>query len=295
MNSWKAIFSCLVLFFLTSCSPLNETSNQNKVVEEKVEEEHRIIATTLAITEILDRLDLEVIGIPTTQYTIPERYKNVTQVGNPMSPDLEIVKTLNPTEVFSVSTLAYDLRDSFEKMNIPATFLNLESVSNMLESISWIGKEYEREKEAEALVSSIKAKIEKVATNTKSTEKPSVLILLGVPGGSYLVATENSYVGNLVEVVGGVNAIEGQTAEYISANTEYLQQSNPDVILRLSHGIPDQVVKEFNQEFAENNIWKHFNAVKNNRVYDLEEPIFATTANLHINEALDRLQNMLFE
>ena len=122
-----------------------------------------------------------------------------------------------------------------------------------------------------------------------------MLILLGVPGGSYLVATENSYVGNLVEVVGGKNAVTGQSAEYISANTEYLQQTNADVILRLSHGVPEQVAEEFQKEFSENDIWKHFNAVKNNRVFDLQEPIFATTANLNINEAMDQLVEMLYE
>lgn len=122
-----------------------------------------------------------------------------------------------------------------------------------------------------------------------------MLILLGVPGGSYLVATENSYVGNLVEVVGGKNAVTGQSAEYISVNTEYLQQTNADVILRLSHGVPEQVAEEFQKEFSENDIWKHFNAVKNNRVFDLQEPIFATTANLNIKEAMDQLVEMLYE
>ena len=35
----------------------------------------------------------------------------------------------------------------------------------------------------------------------------------------------------------------------------------------------------FDKEFKTNDIWKHF-AVKNNRVYDLEERLFGTTGNL---------------
>ena len=42
---------------------------------------------------------------------------------------------------------------------------------------------------------------------------------------------------------GGINVMEGQDAEYLSSNTEYLHNSNPDIILRLSHGMPDEVVK----------------------------------------------------
>lgn len=291
MKYWKIFFSCICLLLLVSCS----LNSQAKKQVEANEDNYRIVATTLAITEIMDALNLDLVGIPTTQYDIPARYKNVTEVGNPMSPDMEIIQSLTPTEVLSVTTLEYDLKDSFDQMNLSAQFLKLDSVENMLDTIMELGNKYERMAEATDLRSSIESKIDSIKKQTEQEKTPTVLILLGVPGGSYLVATEHSYVGNLVEVVGGQNAVTGQSAEYISANTEYLQQTNADVILRLSHGVPEQVAEEFQKEFSENDIWKHFNAVKNNRVFDLQEPIFATTANLNINEAMDQLVEMLYE
>jgi iron complex transport system substrate-binding protein len=50
----------------------------------------------------------------------------------------------------------------------------------------------------------------------------------------------------------------------------------------------------FDQEFKTNDIWKHFHAVKQNRVYDLEESLFGTTGNLKAAEALDELTRMLY-
>ncbi|MCB5239554.1 MULTISPECIES: heme ABC transporter substrate-binding protein IsdE [Niallia] len=294
MKYWKIFFSCICLLLLVSCSLNTQAEIEKKQVEAN-EENDKIVATTLAITEIMDALNLDLVGIPTTQYDIPARYKNVTEVGNPMSPDMEIIQSLQPTDVLSVTTLEYDLKDSFDQMNLSAQFLKLDSVENMLDTIIELGNKYERMTEAAELRSSIEKKMESIKKQTEQEKTPTVLILLGVPGGSYLVATENSYVGNLVEVVGGKNAVTGQSAEYISANTEYLQQTNADVILRLSHGVPEQVAEEFQKEFSENDIWKHFNAVKNNRVFDLQEPIFATTANLNINEAMDQLVEMLYE
>ncbi|MBQ6448962.1 heme ABC transporter substrate-binding protein IsdE [Cytobacillus oceanisediminis] len=294
MKYWKIFFSCICLLLLVSCSLNTQAEIEKKQVEAN-EENDKIVATTLAITEIMDALNLDLVGIPTTQYDIPARYKNVTEVGNPMSPDMEIIQSLQPTDVLSVTTLEYDLKDSFDQMNLSAQFLKLDSVENMLDTIIELGNKYERMTEAAELRSSIEKKMESIKKQTEQEKTPTVLILLGVPGGSYLVATENSYVGNLVEVVGGKNAVTGQSAEYISANTEYLQQTNADVILRLSHGVPEQVAEEFQKEFSENDIWKHFNAVKNNRVFDLQEPIFATTANLNIKEAMDQLVEMLYE
>lgn len=290
VKAWLFLSICLLL---VSCSAQKSEVKTSKPAETDME--HTVVATTLAVAEIMDKLEVDLAGVPTTQYTLPERYKDVVEVGNPMSPDMEIIKSLKPTEVLSVTTLEYDLSEKFESMKIPASFVNLESVDNMIQSINDLGAKYDRAENAKTLVDSIESKVKEIKDETKDKEQPVVLILLGVPGASYLVATENSYVGNLVEVMGGKNAVEGQAAEYISANTEFLQQTNPDIILRLSHGVPDQVAKEFDKEFAENDIWKHFNAVKNGKVYDLEEPIFATTANLNITQAFDQLMEMMYE
>jgi len=50
----------------------------------------------------------------------------------------------------------------------------------------------------------------------------------------------------------------------------------------------------FNEEFATNDIWKHFDAVKNGRVYDLEEPVFGTTATLAVPQALEELIDIMY-
>src|SRR5699024_7736319 len=101
--------------------------------------------------------------------------------------------------------------------------------------------------------------------------------------------------GNLVEIAGGKNVVEGEDRDFISSNTEHLQQTNPDIILRAAHGMPDEVVEMFDKEFKENDIWKHIDAVKNDRVYDLEETLFGTTGNLAAEEALDELYNIFYE
>src|SRR5690606_2591426 len=124
-------------------------------------------------------------------------------------------------------------------------------------------------------------------------EAPTVMILMGVPG-SYLVATENSYIGDLVKNLGGLNIVTDSDVEYISANTEYLYQGNADIILRAAHGMPEEVIEMFDQEFRSNDIWKHFRAVQEDRVYDLPEELFGTTGNMAVIEALEFLADLLY-
>src|SRR5690606_26000060 len=155
------------------------------------------------------------------------------------------------------------------------------------------GEKFEREQQARAIVQRFDQKVADIKQLTAGKKSPSVLILLGVPG-SYLVATEHSYIGDLVKTIGGRNVVEGEQVEYLASNTEYLYQSNPDIILRLAHGMPEEVVEMFDEEFQQNDIWKHFDAVKNGRVYDLEELLFPTTATIRVEEALDELIRLLY-
>lgn len=279
----------ILLMSIAGCSsPKKETAKQVKI-----ESKERVVATTVAVTEIMDALEVDLVGVPTSSKTLPKRYKGLPEVGNPMSPDMEKVKSLKPSEVLSVTTLEYELKPVFDGVGMKANFLDLTSLKNMQSSISHLGKKYGREKQAEAVVTKLDKKVASIQKEVKGKKEPTVLILLGVPG-SYLVATEHSYIGDLVKQLGGKNIVQGEQVEYLASNTEYLKKADPDIILRAAHGMPDEVVKMFDKEFKTNDIWKHFAAVKNNRVYDLEERLFGTTGNLAAIEALDELKKMMY-
>ncbi|PER57474.1 heme ABC transporter substrate-binding protein IsdE [Bacillus thuringiensis] len=285
----SVLMAIILLMSIAGCSsPKKETAKQVKS-----ESKERVVATTVAVTEIMDGLEVDLVGVPTSSKTLPKRYKGLPEVGNPMSPDMEKVKSLKPSEVLSVTTLEYELKPVFDDVGMKANFLDLTSLKNMQSSISDLGKKYGREKQAEAVVTKLDKKVASIQKEVKGKKEPTVLILLGVPG-SYLVATEHSYIGDLVKQLGGKNIVQGEQVEYLASNTEYLKKADPDIILRAAHGMPDEVVKMFDKEFKTNDIWKHFAAVKNNRVYDLEERLFGTTGNLAAIEALDELKNMMY-
>jgi len=292
----KLLLLTLLSLILAACSSSDQTEKKETIADkEQVTEgsEKRIIAGTVVVADILDKLELDAIAVPETEKQLAKRFDGLPTIGNAMEPDMEIVKSLNPTELLSVSTLEYDLQDKFKQLYIPVDFLNFQSVDAMLTEITSLGERYDRVAQAEALVKDLQKNIEAVQNVAANKEGPRVLILLGIPG-SYLVATENSYAGDLVKRAGVINVMEGQDAEYLSSNTEYLHNSNPDIILRLSHGMPDEVVEMFDEEFKTNDIWKHFDAVKNDKVYDLEEELFGTTSSLQVPQALGQLMEIFY-
>lgn len=256
----------------------------------------RIVATSVATCEILDQLDIDaVVGVPETQsYAIPERYADAESVGSPMAPDMEIISALKPTVILTPNSLEGELKPKYDNIGVESYFLDLKSVDGMYQSILELGRRFDREEQAEQLFAEFEQFKAEYASSHADQEAPTVLILMGLPG-SYVVATESSYAGSLVKLAGGVNVYgDGDGQDFLNVNVEDMLEKEPDIILRTSHAMPDQVKAMFAEEFQTNDIWKHFSAVQNGKVFDLENEKFGMSATFRYQEALQDLQPILY-
>jgi len=281
------ICSCLLAACNINFSKSSEPASKQK------KEEFRIVPTTVALTETLDALDLDIVGKPTTYKDLPKRYKDVPEIGQPKKPNIEVVKSLNPTHVLTVTTIKSEMDPVFEQLKMKGTYYDYDSLNGLKKSITEMGNTFNRKEQAKKLNKKFDNAEAEIKAKIQGKKRPKVLILMGVPG-SYLVATEHSYIGDLVKIAGGENVIQNESRAYLASNTEELYKVNPDIILRLPHGFPDQVREMFKKEFSTNDIWKHFDAVKNNRVYDLEEIPFGITASIKADDALVQLYDILY-
>lgn len=265
-----------------------ETSSTNE------SSEIRLVATSPAVAQICNRLNLDLVGICQSTSELPERYDGVTTVGMAMNPDLEIIKSLDPDYILSPATLQNDLQPKYASIGVSSLFLNLKSVEGMYASIEGLGEKFGREEEAAVMLEEFDSFMTEFAEKNAGKESPRVLVLMGLPG-SYIIATDNSYVGSLVKLAGGTNVYgDGDGQEFLFANTEDMKTKEPDVILRAAHGLPDEARKMFAEEFSTNDIWQHFKAVQEGRVYDLDSDLFNMSANFSYEEALKALQPMLY-
>lgn len=255
----------------------------------------RIAATSPAVADICDKLDIDLVGVcSSTVSTIPDRYKDATQLGAAMNPDTEILASLDLDWILSPSSLESDLQPKYAAIKTKSAFLNLKSVEGMYESIEELGEMFDRQEQAQKLVDEYTSFMDEYKNKNKDKESPKVLVLMGLPG-SYIVATDNSYVGSLVKLAGGTNVYgDGGGQEFLNANTEDMETKDPDIIVRCAHALPDEVVEMFNEEFSTNDIWKHFRAVQEGKVYDLSYEYFGMSAGFDYPQALDELQPILY-
>ncbi|WP_415339105.1 heme ABC transporter substrate-binding protein IsdE [Clostridium perfringens] len=280
---------CLLGFGVMGCSNNSEESKESL---KKENGEEIVVATSVAVTEILDELGVKVSGVPTSSYDLPESTKDAVKVGNPMNPDLEIIKSLNPDVVVSVDTLGEDYKKLFTDNNIPSEFIDLTTLEGLKTSISTLGERFNKTEKANEILNELKVK-EDEFVNLSKEEKKDVLLVFAAPG-SMMIATPSSYIGNLVDKVGANNIVKDDKKPFVSYSNEEIVKLNPDMVLVMTHGMPEQAKKMAEEKFASDPAWSRIEAVKEGKVYYLENGYFGMSANLKVIESLDKLGEIIY-
>ncbi len=262
------------------------------------EEEPQGVATTsVAICEILDELGCdEVVGVPSTSGELPARYAEVQTIGAPMEPQMEILKQINPEVVLVPTTLEASLASEFAAAGIEVKYINLSDIEEMYSDIAELGTLLGKEAQAQALCDEFTFYMN---AYPKTETDITVMTIMAFPS-LFTVATEDSYVGNLVKLAGGKNVygagyVSDGTGVITNYSLEDMAQKDPDIILVFAHFSEEYAFAYIEELTKSDVVWKNFRAVQNGNVYYLStEDGFGVSANLDWTQALETLKPIFF-
>ena len=282
--SLVAIMTCA---FVGCSGDAEESNGKDKDNSENV------VATSVAVTQILDKLGVKLKGVPTTSYKLPESTKDAVKVGNPMNPDLEIIKSLKPSVVVSVDTLGEDYKNIFKDNNIPSEFVTLTSLDGLKNSITKLSDKFSKKAEGEKILKDLENKEKEMKKLSDGKSKKKVMIVFSAPG-SMMVASPKSYVGDLVKISGGENVVKEDKLPFYTYNNEEITKLKPDLVLVMTHGNPEEAKNLAKEKFKNDPTWKNIKAIKNGKVTYLDSEYFGMSANLNVMEALNTLGKILY-
>lgn len=266
--------------------------SQNKVSEIDLSN-HKVVASSVAVVEILDALGVPMVGVPTSSYELPESVAAAERIGNPMAPDMEVIASLEPTVIISVDSLSEELKTQFEALKIPSEFVDLSSYDGLKKGIISLSTYFGIDEKGAEIVAGLESKEAATTDKTAGRVSPSVLIIFGA-SNTFMTATEATYVGDLVKRVGGENILTGIQGSFIPVDMEFLADKNPEYILFMSHANPKESLEAFKKEFETNEAWQNFDAVINDNVIALDTGYFGMSANLLAADAMDKLVDYLY-
>jgi iron complex transport system substrate-binding protein len=244
----------------------------------------------------------KVVGKPTTEALTPvvrEAVKDVPALGTTANPDIEQMLTLKPDLILGVNAPPHhNLIPILEKAGVPILLQTLENYQQILETLHLYGQLTGNPQQAENEITKIETQYQEVVQRIAGKTPPKVLVIWGSTE-SFNMATPNSFSGDLVKRLGGINIAQGQDSlsekmSFVPLSMEYVAKENPEVILLITHSTDEKVVEKLRGDLAKHPAWQGLNAVRNNRVNQLPYQLFAVNPGTRVGEAFHVLEKLLY-
>jgi len=267
----KKLWLILLIIACLACSGFILLGFQPKQTEipEFSNTPQRIVSLAPNLTEILFELGLrENIVAVTTDSDYPPEAEKINTVGKFWQPDVESIIMYKPDLTITLwFQQQQSVADTLSRLGYKILSLKIETIDELYEAIEQIGISTGRSRQALALISDTKEKLNNLREEFNSLNKKRVLWV--IQAEPVRIAGRSTFINELIELAGGENAIGPTIQPYPPISTEEILSCNAEVIIQSAMGT-DNIDK---QQEAALSFWSNYSnlpAVKNNRIYVLD-------------------------
>jgi iron complex transport system substrate-binding protein len=230
---------------------------------------NRIVSLAPNLTEILFALGLgEKVVAVSSDSDYPPEAASKNKVGTFWQPNAEAIIASKPdlviTECFEQQK---SVAETLHRLGYKVLALKIESIEGMLAAIKDIGAATGTQNRADKLVEDITNRLDNLRSKLAARNKVKVLWI--VQTEPLRVAGTNTFLNELLELVGGENAIGPTIQQYPPLGTEELLACGAQAIIQSAMGV-DNIPEQ--QQAAEKfwGRWPTLPAVRNNRIYVID-------------------------
>lgn len=203
------------------------------------EKPERIVSLSPNITQMIDGLGAldKVVGV--TLYTdFPPEAKELPKVGGWINPNYEAILALKPDLVILMKDQDTIFGAQIRKLGLKTLVTDSnDSASDIMKTILYLGEILDKESEAKRIVSDMESTLDRIKKETAGAPRKKVLLVVGRNPGTLediYVIGRNNYINELIEIAGGVNAVENGRLS-IKITKEAILTLDPDVIIEINH------------------------------------------------------------
>ncbi|EDL61597.1 ABC transporter substrate-binding protein [Gimesia maris] len=240
----------------------------------------RIISLMPAHTEILFAIGAgeQLVGC-TSLCNYPPETKSLKKIAfaNPGSISLEALVELQPDLIILGGDYHRLLAEQLEKIKVPVLSFESQSLADIEKSILGIAKATGHTDRGKQIIHQIKEDIQAIQERVKPfQEQGRPRVFYQVWDQPLMTAGPESFIGELITLVGGDNIFGDLKIAYPQVSEETLVVRNPDVILL--PGLKNNPQADARQAIAtlkQRPGWDKMNAVKNQRIYIIEDDLIS--------------------
>lgn len=247
-----------------------ETTEATEAEETEAEEvdveasDIRVVSLSPEVTEIIYALGAENTLVGRSTYcNYPEEVAEIPAVGDLYAMDVEAIAAVEPTVVIASGFIDEDSANALTELGIEVQIFgagsSLESITELIANVASV---VDKDDEAEDLIAEFNDAIAAIEENVEATDV-SVYYVVGFGEYGDFTAGPDTFIADIIETAGGVNAGESAVDWYISL--EDLIAADPDIIV-ISQWMYD--------DFVGTAPYSDLTAVQNDNVIVVDADIF---------------------
>ena len=239
----------------------------------------RIVSTAPSITETLFALGLgdRVVGVSTYCHYPPEAASR-PRIGTYLRPNVEAIVALRPDLVI-LQPLPDSAGPQLARLKLNILDVDHGNLEYSLSAIQTIGNRCGAGDRAAKLILEMRSRLDAIRQRTSKAPRRSLVFIVGrTPGrvDGLIAVGKGSYLNELIEIAGGVNALAGTPQAYPKISLETLLGMNPHVLVDMGDMADTvNVTEEHIREVVA--LWARYpalRAVAQKRVYAVASDIF---------------------
>ena len=200
----------------------------------------RIISTSPNITEILYGIGAFDKVVAVSDYcTYPPAVKTLPRVGGWENSNLEQIIRLRPDLVALSDAQGPLIQPQLQQLGLRTLVVPTRTLANVFEAMNLLGQATGHESQARELAGQVHSKLDAVRLKTSPLPRRRVLLVVDRTPGTLrdlYVATQGSYLAELIEIAGGECVAAPQPAGYSKISKEAVVALAPDLIMDFVHG-----------------------------------------------------------
>ena len=216
----------------------------------------------------------------------PPQARTLPHVGAMLNPSLENIVALKPDLVLGTDEAnRRETADQLERLGIPVYGVTARTVNGSIQSIVDLGHVLDWDEPTQKLAELLRARLEAVDRRVQSKPRPKVLFVVWYR--PLITAGSRTFISDVIRRAGGESISNDLSTEWPHLNLEAVLKRAPDVILfpRTESFAPGL------SEFQNLPGWRDLTAVKNHRLYFIDETILRISPRLI--DALEEVARIL--
>jgi iron complex transport system substrate-binding protein len=264
-----------------------------KPAEAAAEGQMRIVSMAPNLTEILFALGLdeEIVGV-TQHCNTPEQARQKRRIGTFWQPDIEAVLAIRPTLVIAEGfEQQRQLAEQLNAVGCKTLTADIETIEQLYAAILAIGEAVNRIEQAQSLVTQMIETQERLCA--RYADRPRCKVLWVIQREPLRVAGTKTFVNEMIEAVGGVNAVGPTLNVYPPISAEQVFAARPDVIIEPTD-TPEHWDEQAVSAMRFYAAFKSIPAVQNSRIYVLDGDLVSRLGP-RLNQGLEQIAGCLWQ